>query len=51
MLDKPEDPVVTETREEVLQIRFQHPAYHAAGDDLLEGRQSVMGAELRPAAE
>ena len=51
MLDKPEDPVMTETPEEVLQIRFQHPAYHAAGDDLVEGRQSVMGAELRPAAE
>ena len=27
MLDKPENPVVTETPEEVLQIRLQHPAY------------------------
>ena len=51
MLDKPENPVVTETPEEVLQIRFQHPAYHAAGDNLVEGRQSMMGAELRSAAE
>jgi len=51
MLDKPENPVVTETPEEVLQIRLQHPAYHATGDDLVEGRQGMMGAELRPAAE
>ena len=51
MLDEPENPVVTETPEEVLQIRFQHPAYHAAGDNLVEGRQSMMGAELRSAAE
>lgn len=40
-----------ETPEEVLQICLQHPADHAAGDDLIEGRQGVMGAELRPAAE
>src|ERR1700732_1697327 len=45
------NPVVTETPEEVLQIRLQHPAYHATGDDLVEGRQGMMGAELRPAAE
>src|ERR1700730_5283067 len=51
MLDKPENPVGTETPEEVLQIRLQHPAYHATGDDLVEGRQGMMGAELRPAAE
>src|SRR6516164_3993875 len=51
MVDKPENPVVTETPEEVLQIRLQHPAYHATGDDLVEGRQGMMGAELRPAAE
>ena len=51
MLDEPENPVVTETPEEVLQIRLQHPAYHATGDDLIEGRQGMMGAELRPAAE
>src|ERR1700736_1885819 len=51
MLDKPENPVVTETPEEVLQIRLQHPAYHATGDDLIEGRQGMMSAELRSAAE
>src|ERR1035437_7965562 len=51
MFDKPEDPIMIETPEEVLQIRLQHPADHAAGDDLIEGRQGVMGAELRPAAE
>jgi hypothetical protein len=39
MLDKPENAVVTETPEEVLQIRLQHPAYHAIGNDLIEGRQ------------
>ncbi|MET4359284.1 hypothetical protein ABIC08_009261 [Bradyrhizobium sp. RT9b] len=51
MFDKPEDPIMIETPEEVLQIRLQHPADHAAGDDLIEGRQGMMGAELRPAAE
>src|SRR5690349_16154682 len=51
MLDKPEDPVVTESSEEVLQIRLQHPAYHSTGDDLDEGRQGMMGAGLRPVAE
>jgi len=51
MFDKSEDPIMIETPEEVLQIRLQHPADHAAGDDLIEGRQGVMGAELRPAAE
>src|SRR5437879_13618516 len=40
-----------ETPEEVLQIRLQHPADHAAGDDLIEGRQGMMSAELRSAAE
>ena len=40
-----------ETPEEVLQVRLQHPANHAAADDLIEGRQGVMGAKLRPAAE
>jgi hypothetical protein len=43
MLDKPENPVVTETPEEVLQIRLQHPAYHATGNDLIEGRQGMIG--------
>jgi hypothetical protein len=51
MFDKSEHPIVIEAPEEVLQIRLQHPANHAAGDDLIEGRQGVMGAELRPAAE
>ena len=35
-----------EKSEAHLQIRLQHPAYHATGDDLIEGRQGVMGAEL-----
>src|ERR1700757_2899693 len=51
MFDKPEDPIMIETSEEVLQIRLQHPADHATGDDLIEGRQGVVGAEPRPAAE
>jgi tetratricopeptide (TPR) repeat protein len=51
MFDKSEHPVVIEAPEEVLQIRLQYPANHAAGDDLIEGRQGVMGAKLRPAAE
>src|ERR1700728_367598 len=51
MFDKSEDPIVIEAPKEVLQIRLQHPANHAAGDDLIEGRQGVMGAKLRPAAE
>src|SRR5271165_2196001 len=51
MFDKPEHPIMIETPEEVLQIRLQHPTDHAAGDDLTEGRQGVMGAELRPATE
>ena len=37
MFDKPEDPIMIETPEEVLQIRLQHPADHATGDDLIEG--------------
>src|SRR5580700_1250494 len=51
MFDKSEDPIVIEAPKEVLQIRLQHPANHAAGDDLIEGRQGVMGTELWPAAE
>src|ERR1700675_545480 len=51
MFDKSEDPIVIEAPKEVLQIRLQHPANHTAGDDLIEGRQGVMGAKLRPAAE
>src|ERR1700692_790491 len=51
MFDKSEDPIMIEPPEEVLQIRLQHPADHAAGDDLIEGRQGMMSAELRSAAE
>ena len=40
-----------ETPEEVLQIRLQHPPDFAAGDHLIEGRQSMMSAELWPTAE
>jgi hypothetical protein len=31
--------------EEVLQIRLQHPTHLAPGDDLVEGRQRMMGAQ------
>src|SRR6202007_3419744 len=51
MLDKPENPIVIETPKEVLQIRLQHPARQAAGDDLVEGRQGMMSAEPWSAAE
>src|ERR1700730_14926434 len=51
MFDKSEDPIVIEAPKEVLQIRLQHPADQAAGDDLSKGPQSMMGAELGSAAE
>src|SRR5262249_35217829 len=51
MFDKPEDPIMIETPEEVLQVRLQHPASHAAADDLMGGRQGVMGSGLGRAAE
>jgi hypothetical protein len=51
MFDKSEDPIVIEASKEVLQIRLQYPADLAAGDDLVEGRQGMMGAEPWPAAE
>src|SRR4029077_18885994 len=51
MRDEPEHPIMIETPEEVLEIRLQHPAHLAAGDDLIEGRQSMMSAELWPATE
>src|ERR1035437_2577842 len=44
MFNKPEQPIVVETPEEVLQVRLQHPTRLAAGDHLIEGRQRVMGA-------
>src|SRR5262249_48116872 len=42
MFDKPEDPIMIETPEEVLQVRLQHPANHAAADDLIGRRQGVL---------
>lgn len=51
MRDEPEHPIMIETPEEVLQIRLQHPSDIAAGDDLIEGRQSMMSAEPWPATE
>jgi len=51
MFDKSEHPIVIEAPKEVLQIRLQHPADQAAGDDLSKGPQSMMGAELWSAAE
>jgi hypothetical protein len=40
-----------ETPKVVLQIRLQYPSDFAAGDDLIEGRQSMMSAELGSAAK
>ena len=51
MFNKPEQPIVVEAPEEVLQVRLQHPSRLAAGDHLIEGRQSVMGAQPCPSAE
>ena len=51
MFNKPEQPIVVETPEEVLQVRLQHPSRLAAGDHLIEGRQRVMGAQPWPSAE
>ena len=46
MLHEAEHPFVTETPEEILQVRFQHPAHLAAGDYLVEGSirtQEILG--------
>ena len=51
MRDEPEHPIMIETPEEVLQIRLQYPSDFAAGDDLIEGRQGMMGAELWSASK
>src|SRR4029453_8513702 len=51
MRDEAEDPFMTETPKEVLHIRLQHPSDCAAGDDLIEGRQGMMSAELWPTAK
>ena len=51
MFDKPEQPLMRQTPEEILQIRLQHPARPATGDCLVEGRQGMMGAKLRPTPE
>jgi len=51
MRDETEDPIVIETPKEVLQIRLQHPPNFAAGDNLIEGRQGMMSAELWPTTE
>jgi hypothetical protein len=51
MLNKAESPVVTETPEEVLQIRLQHPADLAASNGLVEGCQGMMRAKPGPAAK
>src|SRR5689334_6661041 len=47
MFDKVNQPLMTETSEEILQIRFQHPSCLTAGDDLVEGRQRMMGTQPR----
>ena len=44
MFHKTKHPLVVEAPEEILQIRLQHPARLAAGDDLYEGRESMVGA-------
>ena len=46
MFDKSEHPIMIETPKKFFKVRLQHPADHAAGDGLIEGRQGVMGAEL-----
>src|SRR5690348_9845468 len=51
MFDKPEHPIVIEAPNEVLQIRLQHPAGHATGNDLIECCQSMMGTEPWSAAK
>ena len=51
MCDEPEHPIVIEAPEEVLQIRLQHPTDLAAGDDLVEGRQGMVGTKPGSAAE
>ena len=42
---------MAETAEEVLQIRLEHPADLAAGDNLVEGRQRMMSAPPRSSAK
>src|SRR5947209_20626475 len=51
VLHEAEHPFVTETPEEILQVRLQHPAHLAAGDYLIEGCQGMMGSPFRPSAK
>ena len=44
-------PLVVETSEEILRSRLRHPTRLSASDDLDEGRNIMVGAELWPAAE
>src|SRR6266404_4952549 len=48
VLHEAEHPFVTETPEEILQVRLQHPAHLAAGDYLVEGCQGMVGSPFRP---
>src|ERR1700737_4384375 len=51
VLHEAEHPFVTETPEEILQVRLQHPAHLAAGDHLVEGCQGMAGSPFRPSAK
>jgi hypothetical protein len=51
MFDEAQDPLVTQTPEEVLQVRLQHPAHLAARDPLIERGECTMGTQPRPPAE
>src|SRR5258708_32039618 len=51
VLHEAEHPFVTETPEEILQGRLQHPAHLAAGDYLIEGCQGMVGSPFRPSAK
>src|SRR5690349_6070838 len=51
VLHEAEHPFVTETPEEILQVRLQHPAHLAAGDYLIEGCQGMVGSPFRPSAK
>src|SRR6516164_9831131 len=51
VLHEAEHPFVTETPEEILQVRFQHPAHFAAGDYLVEVCQGMVGSPFRTSAK
>src|SRR3981189_1932719 len=51
VLHEAEQPFVTETPEEILQVRLQHPAHLRAVDSLMEAWQGMVRSTFRPSAK